>query len=378
MKKPLILLLAVLAAAAIAVPAASAGALKGGVQLSPLTPGTLWKTGVLADATMYAQGGASTHVLVRDINVPGQLVVSQPVLNVYACNSTSKKVSPMKRATVAGGSSCQPIRRIKVVQGERLTIGVPTWATGRFLSIQESAELLRKGTILTGTTWLETAVYPQNPTAVRPPLPTTAPYAGLPVHYQPLPWKTASYTTHLAYQSEAWICPTKAPNTNPAPLSSQGCNRAYKDNVNGTGLTTFTLSGRVHRELTEWQYLYFVGYDIIDPNGPIGPSTYMNRSKATRIKPIPAPKVTVTVSGKTIKAQFAPLQGATYQMATFLNGKYGAVVGCTGVTVRTCTATVNYAGTWKVHVTPKGKLAVGTSAIRTVTVSGGLPQAPRS
>ena len=194
---------------------------------------------------------------------------------------------------------------------------------------------------------------------------------------QPLPWKTPAYATHMAYQSEAWVCPTKKPNTNPAPLSKQGCNRVYRDVANGTGLTTFTLSGRIRKELTEWQYIYFVGYDIVDPDGVLAPQTYMNRSKGTRIKPIPAPKPSIVVEDRTITAQLAPTKGARYQMSLFLNGRYGAVVNCTGITTVTCKATVGYSGKWKVHITPLGKDAVGTGAVRTVTVSG-LPQAPRS
>lgn len=377
MKKILVPLIAIAALAATAIPASAGQGLRGGVRLWPIETGAPWKTGILWNATSYAQGGATTRAQVLDIHVPGQLVVSQPVLRIYACNATSTRVSPERRATIAGGSSCQRIRQLKVVEGQMLNIAVPVWANGKYLAIQETAELLRKSVITTGMTWSETAVYPANPTAVRAPLPTTAPYAGLPVHYQPLPWKTPSYATHMAYSSEAWVCPTKAPNTNPVPLSAQGCNRVYRNNANNVDLATFTLSGRVRKELTEWQYIYFVGYDIIDPDGPLGPQTYMVRSKATRIKPIPAPRIAVTTSGTTITAQIAaPMKGAHYQMSTFLNGKYGKVVQCTGVAVVTCTANVRYSGSWRIHVTPLGRQAVGKGASRTVVVTS-LPQAPQ-
>ena len=369
------LTLALIALAALA-PAAQAGqTLSGGVELQPLAAGNLWKTGVLYGATMYAQVGATTTAKVLDIQVPGQTVTGQPTLDIYGCQTTSKTVAPAVRAdNQLGTATCTQIDSRTVREGQMVKIAVPLAFVGQYLSIQESAPLLKNGATVMGTTWVETAIYPRNPTAAGAPVAAPGLYAGAPVSYLPLPWVPSPAMQQIAYASEAWICPDKTANTSTQPLSALGCNRAYRNvNVNLTGdqpTTSFTLGGRVHRELTEYQYLYLVGFATYDPDGPLKTQTYQVRGKGRVILPLPAPTPAVAVNGTAITATFAPMAGVTYKM-NIGRPTTGRVVNgtCLGdATQITCTATATSTGQWNVNVTPIGKQAVGTTAKQTVTV----------
>ena len=134
----------------------------------------------------------------------------------------------------------------------------------------------------------------RSPAPARAPIPAPGIYAGAPVSYLPLPWVPSPAMQQIAYASEAWICPDKTANTSTQPLSALGCNRAFRNvNVNLTGdqpTASFTLGGRVHRELTEYQYLYLVGFATYDPDGPLKTQTYQIRGKGRMIRPLPAPR----------------------------------------------------------------------------------------
>jgi hypothetical protein len=367
-----------LAALALLAPAAQAGqALQGGVQLQPLAAGNLWKTGVLYGATMYAQVGATTTLKVLDIRVPGQNVVGQPTLAIYGCQTTSKTVAPAVRADdQLGTATCTQIGTRNVREGQMVKIAVPLSLVGQYLSIQESAPLQKGNTTVMGTTWVETAIYPRNPTAAGAPVAVPGVYAGAPVSYLPLPWVPSPAMQQIAYASEAWICPDKTPNTNAAPLSTLGCNRAFRNvNVNLAGqqpTASFTLGGRVHRELTEYQYLYIVGFATYDPDGPLKTQTYQVRGTGQVILPLPAPTPTIAVNGQTITATLAPMAGVTYKLSASRPSTGRVVTGTclSDATQVTCTATATGGGQWKVSVTPTGKQAVGTPATQTVTVAG--------
>jgi hypothetical protein len=344
--------------------------LQGGVTLQPLANGNLWKTGVLYGATMYAQAGKATTVKVNDIHVPGQQVLGQPTLEIYACELTSKTIAPAVRADNTNGTAtCVQIGTRNVRQGQTVKINVPLAHNGKYLAIQETATLVKNGATVTGITWVETAIYPLNPMAAGAPTATTPIYAGAPISYLPLPWTIAPTTTQLTFTSEAWICPDKAPNTNTAPLSSLGCNRAFRNINTTTAATTFTLGGRVHKEETEFQYLYLVGFSTVEPDGNLPPQTYQIRSKATVIKPLPAPTPVYTTSDTTITATLAPMAGVEYRISA-IRQSTGRVFAakCLGDTAQVvCTVNV-LAGQWKVSVTPTGKQAVGTPASTTLVV----------
>ncbi|MGI9117656.1 MAG: hypothetical protein ACR2JV_08495 [Gaiellales bacterium] len=368
--------LALLALAPVA-GAQSTSKLQGGLQLQPLAAGNLWKTGVLYGATMYAQVGAATRVKVLDIAIPGQQVIGQPTLAIFGCETTSTTIAPAVRAAgELGTATCTQIGTRNVREGQVLRIAVPLSLVGQYLSLQESAPLQKGGATVTGTTWVETAIYPRNPTAAGAPIADPAIYAGAPVSYLPLPWVPAPAMQQIAYTSEAWICPDKTGNTSTAPLSTIGCNRAYRNvNLNTAGqqpTATFTLGGRVHRELTEYQYLYLVGFATYDPDGPLKTQTYQIRGKAQLIRPLPAPTPTYAVNGATITATFAPMAGVSYKISASRPSTGRVVTGsCLGdATQVVCTATASGGGSWKVSVTPTGKQAVGTSATTTVAIAG--------
>ena len=346
--------------------------LTGGVTLKPLATGNLWKTGVLYGATMYAQGGKATVVKVEDIHVPGQNVIGQPTLTTFACETTSKTIAPAVRADNTNGTAtCVQIGTRNVREGQTVKLAVPLAQIGKYLAIQETAPLLKGNATVTGITWVETAIYPINPVSAGAPTATSPIYAGAPISYLPLPWTVAPATTQLAFASEAWICPDKIGNTNAAPLSTLGCNRAFRNINTTTAATSFTLGGRVHKEETEYQYLYVVGFSTVDPDGNLAPQTYQIRSKATVIKPLPAPDPVYTTSGTTITATLAPMVGVEYRISAIRQstGRQFAAK-CLGDTTQVvCTVNV-LAGQWKVNVTPTGKQAVGTSATTTLTVGG--------
>ena len=253
--------LALLAALTPVAGAQQTSKLTGGVTLKPLANGNLWKTGVLYGATMYAQVGKVTTVKIEDIHIPGQDVLSQPTLTTYACDMTSKTISPAVRADNTNGTAtCVQIGTRNVREGQTVKLAVPLAQVGKYLAIQETAPLQKGNATVTGITWVETAIYPMNPISAGAPTATSAIYAGAPVPYLPLPWTIAPATTQLAFASEAWICPDKVANSNMAPLSTLGCNRAFRNLNTTTTATSFTLSGRVHKEETEYQYLYFIGF----------------------------------------------------------------------------------------------------------------------
>ena len=121
-----------LALLALLAPAAGAKTLRGGVQLQPLAAGSLWKTGVLYGATMYAQVGATTTAKVLDIQVPGQTVTGQPTLDIYGCQTTSKTVAPAVRAdNQLGTATCTLIDSRTVSEGQRVKIAVPLAFVGQ-------------------------------------------------------------------------------------------------------------------------------------------------------------------------------------------------------------------------------------------------------
>ena len=158
-------------------------------------------------------------------------------------------------------------------------------------------------------------------------------------------------------------------NTNAAPLSTLGCNRAFRNINTTTASTSFTLGGRVHKEETEYQYLYFVGFSTVDPDGDLAPQTYQVRSKATVIKPLPAPAPVYTTSGTTITATLTPMAGVEYRISAIRQstGRQFAAKCLGDATQVVCTVNV-LSGQWNVSVTPTGKQAVGTSAKTTVVV----------
>ena len=371
-------LTALVVAALVVVPAAgaqSSSKLQGGLELQPLAVGNVWKTGVLYGATMYAQVGRPTTVKVLDIAIPGQTVLGPPTLAIYACQTTSTTVAPAVRADdQLGTATCTLIGNRNVREGQLVKIAVPLSALGQYLSIQETAPLQKGNATVSGTTWVETAIYPTNPTAAGAPIAEPGVYAGAPITYLPLPWVPGPGMQQIAYASEAWICPDKSANTSTQPLSALGCNRAFRNvNVNTAGqqpTTAFTLGGRVHRELTEYQYLYLVGFATYDPDGPLKTQTYQVRGKAQVILPLPAPVATYAVNGTTITATFAPMAGVTYKISASRPSTGRVVTGTclADATQVVCTATATGAGPWKVSVTPTGKQAVGTPATSTVNV----------
>ena len=372
MRKPMLVLtaLALLAAIAPAAGAQQTSKLTGGVTLKPLAIGSLWKTGVLYGATMYAQVGQATTAKVEDIHVPGQQVLGQPTLTTYACDMTSKTLSPAVRADNTNGTAtCVQIGTRSVREGQTVKLAVPLAQIGKYLAIQETAPLQKGNATVTGITWVETAIYPMNPVAAGAPTATSAIYAGAPISYLPLPWTIAPASTQLAFASEAWICPDKAANTTTAPLSTLGCNRAFR-NINTTTTTTsFTLGGRVHKEETEYQYLYLVGFSTVDPDGSLAPQTYQIRSKATVIKPLPAPDPIYAVNATTITATLTPMVGVEYRISAIRQstGRQFAAKCLGDATQVVCTLNV-LPGQWNVSVTPTGKQAVGTSAKTTLVV----------
>lgn len=366
-----ITVLALLAALAPIAGAQSTSKLSGGVTLQPLANGNLWKTGVLYGATMYAQGGKPTVVKVEDIHIPGQNVLGQPTLTTFACETTSKTIAPAVRADNSSGTAtCVQIGTRNVREGQLVKLAVPLAQVGKYLAIQETAPLQKGNATVTGITWVETAIYPINPVSAGAPTATSAIYAGAPVSYLPLPWTVAPATTQLAFASEAWICPDKTGNTNAAPLSTLGCNRAFRNINTTTAATSFTLGGRVHKEETEYQYLYLVGFSTVDPDGNLPPQTYQIRSKATVIKPLPAPDPVFAVNGTTITATLAPMAGVTYRISAVRQstGRVFAAQCLGDATQVVCTVNV-LPGQWSVSVTPTGKQAVGTSA-KTTIVAG--------
>lgn len=372
MRKPMLVLtaLALLAAIAPAAGAQQTSKLTGGVTLKPLAIGSLWKTGVLYGATMYAQVGQATTAKVEDIHVPGQQVLGQPTLTTYACDMTSKTLSPAVRADNTNGTAtCVQIGTRSVREGQTVKLAVPLAQIGKYLAIQETAPLQKGNATVTGITWVETAIYPMNPVAAGAPTATSAIYAGAPISYLPLPWTIAPASTQLAFASEAWICPDKAANTTTAPLSTLGCNRAFR-NINTTpAATSFTLGGRVHKEETEYQYLYLVGFSTVDPDGSLAPQTYQIRSKATVIKPLPAPDPIYAVNATTITATLTPMVGVEYRISAIRQstGRQFAAKCLGDATQVVCTLNV-LPGQWNVSVTPTGKQAVGTSAKTTLVV----------
>lgn len=346
--------------------------LTGGVTLQPLAAGNLWRTGVLFGATMYAQPGSPTTATVNLINVPGQKVVSRPTITTYTCETTSKTIAPQVRAEATGAvpATCTQIGTRVVSQGNTIKLAIPSTSAGLYLAVQETARLAKGSTQTTGITWVETAIYPQNPTAAGPPVSTSPIYAGGPTSYLPQPWRLAAGMTQMAYTSEAWICPDKVANGSTEPLSTIGCNRAFRNINTNIAPASFTLGGRVHRELTQFQYLYYVAYVTVDPDGPLNPQTYQVRSRGRLIKPLPAPSPAYSTAETTITATFNPIDGVTYKMSANRTGTGRQFAApCLGDATRVvCTLDV-LPGQWRVHVTPIGKQAVGTSATTVLVVA---------
>ena len=131
--------LALLAALAPLAGAQQQAKLQGGMTLKPLAVGSLWKTGVLYGATMYAQAGRATTVKIEDIHVPGQTVIGQPTLTIFACELTSKTVAPSVRADNTNGTAtCVQIGTRNVRQGQTVKLAVPLAQNGKFLAMRFS------------------------------------------------------------------------------------------------------------------------------------------------------------------------------------------------------------------------------------------------
>ena len=357
---------------ALAPVAGAAPKLTGGVTLKPITPGNLWKTGVLYGATMYAQIGNQTIAKVNPISVPGAVVSGLPTITTYACDATSTTVAPALRAkaTKTQPATCTLMASKKAIENTTIELNVPAPSTGKYLSVMETATLLRKGARSTGVTWVETPIYPANPITAGPAVSTAPTFAGGPTTYLPLPWVLARTTTLLAYSSQAWICPNKIANNSAEALSTIGCNRTYKNINTTTTSTTFTLGGRVHHELTQGQYLYYVSFVTVEPDGPLAPQTYEVRGKAILIKPLPAPHPAYSTANTVITATFNPIDGVTYKMSANRVGSHRQFAApCLGdLTQIVCTLDV-LPGQWRMYVTPIGKQAVGTAATTILTVA---------
>ena len=68
-------------------------------ELQPLTPGGLWRGGVLYQNTMYAQAGATTFAKLSAVTLSqGSVILGRSMISTYACETLNKKVSPARRA----------------------------------------------------------------------------------------------------------------------------------------------------------------------------------------------------------------------------------------------------------------------------------------
>lgn len=374
MSRRLLLLATALLAALAAAPVA--GAVTNSFvapELLPVQNGGLWKSGTLYQATMQAQAGGATMAYLSPITLAsGSVQLGKARIATYVCEAEDKKVAPATRALVKPfkPATCTLIGSKPTAVSTKVQIAVPKDALGSYLSVQETVIFLSKGVETAVAKWTEVPVYPANPVSAGAPTATSKVYAGAPVAYRTRAWTVPQFANPVGDATQAWVCPTKAPNTNPDPLSEQGCNRVFNAPDASPGEQDFTLSGRIRKEHAEDQYLYLVSFTTIDPIGPLADVTYQIRSRGQLIKPIPAPKAAYAVDGQTISASFTGLEGVAYEISATRPGtgrQFAARCGMIGVAV-SCQVDV-IAGTWKVTVVPIGLKATGTPAKTQLTVA---------
>lgn len=339
-------------------------------QLKPVPNGNLWKTGTLYTGTMYAQAGGTSMAQLSPITLThGSVQLGLPTLSTYQCDGINKKKSPAARAIAKPfkPATCTLIATKKTPVARTVQVVVPSATLGSYLSVLEEVTFLQGGTETAVQHWTEVPVYPINPVAAGAPTAVGKVYAGAPTSYLVRGWTTPPSTVQVGEASQAWVCPDTKPNTDTDPLSEQGCNRVYNEPDSAPGETGFTLSGRIHKEHTQGQYLYHVAFTTIDPIGPLGEITYEIRSKGKVIKPIPAPKAIYDVEGTTITATFTGMDGVDYSFSATRvgsNRQFASRCSDIGIAVQ-CQVEVE-SGSWKTTIVPLGKLATGTVAKRTL------------
>lgn len=342
-------------------------------ELQPMPNGNLWKTGTLYQGTMYAQAGGTSMAKLSPITLThGSVQLGLPTVSTYRCDGLSKKASPARRAIVKPfkPATCTLIATETTPANRMIQIVVPTTTLGSYLSVMQEVTFLKGGVESKVMHWTEVPVYPANPVSSGAPTAVGPIYAGAPTTYRLRDWSAPSQTAAVGQASQAWVCPTSKPNTDSDPLSEQGCNRVFNEPDAAPGDTGFTLSGRVKKEHSDGQFLYYVNFDTIDPVGPLGELTYQIRSKGQKIKPIPAPRATYAVDGNVITASFTGLDGVDYSFsATRVGGSRQFASRCAeiGVAVQ-CQVQVE-AGQWNTNIVPIGTKATGTVAKRVVTTT---------
>lgn len=368
------LLAAALLAALAAAPAAGAATNSFvAPELLPVANGGLWKAGTLYQGTMQAQAGGATMAYLSPITLAsGSVQLGKARIATYVCEAEDKKVAPATRALVKPfkPATCTLVGTKPTAVSTKVQIAVPRDALGSYLSVQETVVFLTKGVETAVAKWTEVPVYPANPVSAGAPTLTSKAYAGAPVAYTTRGWTVPQFANAVGDATQAWVCPTKAPNTNPDPLSGQGCNRVFNAPDASPGEQDFTLSGRIRKEHAEDQYLYLVSFTTIDPIGPLTDVTYQIRSRGQLIRPIPAPKAQYAVDGQTISATFTGLEGVAYEISATRPGtgrQFASRCGAIGIAVN-CQVDV-IAGTWNVNLIPIGLKATGTLAKTQLTVA---------
>lgn len=341
--------------------------------LQPMPNGNLWKTGTLYQGTMYAQAGTASMAQLAPVQLThGSVQLGLATLSTYQCDALNAKVSPAVRAkaTPFKPATCTLIGTTTTPVNRKVQVVVPTTALGSYLSVLQQMTFLKGGVEQKIAKWTEVPVYPANPVSNGAPTTVGAIYAGAPTTFRLRGWTTPTQTAQVGQAAQAWLCPDTKPNTDADPLSDQGCNRVYNDPDAAPGDDGFTLSGRVKKETTQGQFLYYVGFTTIDPVGPLGELTYQIRSKGQRIRQIPAPRATYTVDGNVITASFTGMDGVDYSFSATRVGasrQFASRCSAIGVAVQ-CQVQVE-AGQWNTNIVPLGKLATGVIAKRVITTT---------
>lgn len=341
--------------------------------LQPMPNGNLWKSGTLYQDTMYAQAGSASMAQLAPVQLThGSVQLGLATLSTYQCDALNAKVSPAVRAkaTPFKPATCTLIGTTTTPVNRKVQIVVPTTALGSYLSVLQQMTFLQSSTEKTISKWTEVPVFPANPVSNGAPTSVGAIYAGAPTTYRLRDWTTPAQTSPAGQASQAWLCPDTRPNTDPDPLSEQGCNRVFNDPDAAPGDEDFTLSGRVRKETSQGQFLYYVGFTTIDPVGPLGELTYQIRSKGQRVRQIPAPRATYSVDGNVITATFTGMDGVNYSFSATRVGasrQFASRCGAIGVAVQ-CQVQVE-AGQWNTNIVPLGKLATGVIAKRVITTA---------
>lgn len=351
--------------------AATAGASVYPPTYNALDRGNLFKRGQLQDRTVYAEVGQNSVVTAGSVKLTkGTVLLRDLDLTVYECTTSNKKVRPSLR------TDCRRLATKDVQQHQEVKFFAPAGSAGKYMSVEQVAVTLGGGKLTTTYNWVETVIIPGNAiSAGQAQIIGRKAYGGAPVTMQQRNWRLADGTSARSYRTEAWVCPNNKPSRDDRDMRDLGCTRVANKTSATNDPQTFTLSGRVANRPSIGKRLYFQSFLTVNGPSKVGNLTYELRSAGYTIYRIPAPRAVVyATDGTTVEAAFVPLDGVRYEIT-------GKRTNSNRIISRMCALDVNLmectlplqAGTWRVTLIPKGKLATGKTVSRNFTLSAPAP-----